>query len=293
MISFRYHVVSLVAVLLALAAGVALGGGPLSDLGRQPTATAKPASDAGAIDRERAFADDLATAGATRWYADGLAGASVLIVTFPGASDSTRQAVAAQVSAAGGAVTGTYAVQPTLVDPGEKTLVDTLGSQLMTQLPDAGISPSASTYQRVGELIGAALTSTNAKGNKALNEQSTSIIQSLGSADLLKPTTEATGRATYVIGLLGPSGPADADPIYAGLLSGLAPHAVGVVLAAPDAGGRLSRLRRDPVAEQVATVDGVDRPTGQVTAVLALSQWPTSRGGAFGASGADGAVGLG
>ena len=38
MTSFRYHVVSLLAVLLALAAGVALGGGPLSEVGRAPTA---------------------------------------------------------------------------------------------------------------------------------------------------------------------------------------------------------------------------------------------------------------
>src|SRR3546814_7085149 len=33
-ISFRYHVVTIVAVFLALAVGVALGGGPLSELGR-------------------------------------------------------------------------------------------------------------------------------------------------------------------------------------------------------------------------------------------------------------------
>ena len=34
MISYRHHIASLVAVFLALAAGVVLGGGPLSDLGR-------------------------------------------------------------------------------------------------------------------------------------------------------------------------------------------------------------------------------------------------------------------
>ena len=34
MISFRTHVVTLVAVFLALAVGVVLGGGPLSELGR-------------------------------------------------------------------------------------------------------------------------------------------------------------------------------------------------------------------------------------------------------------------
>ena len=38
MISYRHHIVSLVAVFLALAVGVVLGGGPLSDLGRDDRA---------------------------------------------------------------------------------------------------------------------------------------------------------------------------------------------------------------------------------------------------------------
>ena len=41
MISYRHHIVSLVAVFLALAVGVVLGGGPLTDLGRDdPAASA-------------------------------------------------------------------------------------------------------------------------------------------------------------------------------------------------------------------------------------------------------------
>ena len=40
---------------------------------------------------------------------------------------------------------------------GETSLVDTLGSQLMTQLDDSRIDPAASTYVRFGQLLGLAM----------------------------------------------------------------------------------------------------------------------------------------
>ena len=141
MISFRYHVTTLVAVLLALAAGVALGGGPLSEVGR-PDPTPAAATDSATDDRGSDFADALAGQGAARMYGNRLEDVAVSIVSFPGASDATRSALTEQVQAAGGRVAATYAVQPGLVDTGEKTLVDTLGSQLMTQLPDGDLVES-------------------------------------------------------------------------------------------------------------------------------------------------------
>lgn len=292
MISFRYHVTSLVAVLLALAAGVALGGGPLSEVGRDDTAPAAT-QDTGVTERASAFADAIAGQGAARMYGDGLKDAAVAIVSFPGASDATRNALTEQVQAAGGQVSATYAVQPALVDTTEKTLVDTLGSQLMTQLPDGSVSADASTYERVGELLGVAVATTEPTGSKPLGDQSATILSSLEGADLLTATGKATGRASYVVLLLGEESDAEADPIFTGLTSGLTSHAAGVVVAADDPDGRLGRLRSDPVAAEVATVDGTARLAGQVTVVLALTEWPTSRGGSFGESGTDGAVGLG
>lgn len=292
MISFRYHITSLVAVLLALAAGVALGGGPLSEVGRDDPAPAA-AQDTGAAQRASAFADAFAGQGAARLYGDGLADTAVAIVSFPGASDATRNALTEQVRAAGGQVSATYAVQPALVETGEKTLVDTLGSQLMTQLPDGSVSADASTYERVGELLGVAVATTEPTGSKPLGDQSATIVSSLEGADLLSATGKPTGRASYVVLLLGEESDAAADPIFTGLMSGLSTRAVGVVVAGDDPDGRLGRLRSDPVAAQVATVDGTSGLAGQVTTILALTEWPGSRGGSFGESGTDGAVGLG
>lgn len=292
MISFRYHVVSLVAVLLSLAAGVVLGGGPLSELGRTDKAPVRAAADTTAARQSAAFADALATQGSSRMYDDGLEGSSVVLLSMPGASDTTRNAIAEQVQAAGGTVGGTYAVQPTLVNTGEKTLVDTLGSQLMTQLSEGVVSSDADTYTRLGELLGVALTTTNTQGTKPLGDQSTGILSSLDGAGLLSSTGKATGRAAYVVVILGDEPSPEADAIYAGLLGGLASHAAGVVATGVGPDGLLARLRSEPVAAEIATVDGVDHTAGQVTSVLALTEWPSTKGGSFGASGADGAVGL-
>ena len=210
-------------------------------------------------------------------------------------ADATVEEVTDQVALAGGTLAGRYAAQPALVDVGEKSLVDTLGSQLMTQLESASVTSDAPTYERIGELLGLAITTTDVKGAEAPGPEASAVSQALEGAALVSLATEEPVRAPYLLVLLGPDTEAADDPIYAGLLTGLARRAVGVVVASDAAdgdAGRLGRLRDDPATGTVATVDGIEAAPGQVTAMLALASWPQTKGGAFGASGADGAVTL-
>lgn len=285
MISYRHHIVSLVAVFLALAVGVALGGGPLSELGRDDT----PASATTRHDPREAsaasFGEDFAAASAAKLYDGGLRDHAVSVVTMPGASGDVVSALGAQIEAAGGQVTGTYDVLATLTDPAEKSLVDTLGSQLMTLLGSGAVSADASTYVRLGQLIGLAAASGDLP-----SEDATSVRQSLAGAELLS-SPEGAVRAPLVLVVLGDqTNPA----ILSGLVSGLAAKATGVVVAgdATSAKGQgdLAQLRSAPASDDVATVDGVDTTVGQVTAVLALIRSISVQGGSFGASGSDGAV---
>ena len=62
MISFRQHVVTLVAVFLALAIGVVLGGGPLSEVGRDALTSTSAQPRAGSGSDDTAFGDAFATA---------------------------------------------------------------------------------------------------------------------------------------------------------------------------------------------------------------------------------------
>jgi hypothetical protein len=287
-ISYRHHIVSLVAVFLALAAGVALGGGPLSELARDPATTSEgAASQRQETQRVASFGDDFATAGAATLYGGRLENQSVSILALPGTDGDVVSGLAAQVEQAGGTVAGTYDAQPVLVDASEKSLVDTMGSQLMTTLGDGAVSADASTYPRMGQLIGLALAAPDESEKDA-----TSVRQSLAGADLLSSPEDAR-RTSLLLVVLGDD---TDDAILSGLLSGLAEKATGVVVAGDTESGvdgDLHALRGEPVADEVATLDGVDSAVGQVTAVLALARSLKVPGGSFGASGSDGAVPLG
>ncbi|MGZ4496501.1 MAG: copper transporter [Nocardioides sp.] len=287
MISYRHHVVSLVAVFLALAVGVALGGGPLSDLGRDAAPVSARTPQVKTATRAASFGDAFATTAAPALYANRLQGHPVSILTLPGADADEVSGISAQVEKAGGQVAGTYDVQPTLVDASQKSLVDTLGSQVMTQLDKGTDTADASTYDRIGQLVGLAVASTPL----AVTDVRT-IRQSLAGAHLVNSPGEAS-RTPLVLVVLG----SDADPaILSGFLSGLAAKATGVVVAGTSRSaldGPLKGLRAEPAANDVTTVDGADSALGQVSTVLALARALEVQGGSFGASGSDGPVPLG
>ena len=70
------------------------------------------------------------------------------------------------------------------------------------------------------------------------------------------------------------AGDEGSDAILAGLAQGLAVQAGGVVVAGTtsDGGeGQLGRLRADPVAAAVATLDGIDTAAGRVATILTLA----------------------
>ena len=159
MISFRHHVVSIVAVFLALAIGIALGGGPLSDLGRASDDRDPPRSTAEAADAQRtaSFGNEFASTSAATLYADGLRDHAVAVLAMPGADSALMTTLTSEIAAAGAGVTGTFDVQPALVDPEQKTLVDSLSSQLVETLDDARVDEDASTYVRMGQIVGLAV----------------------------------------------------------------------------------------------------------------------------------------
>ncbi len=291
MISFRQHVVTLVAVFLALAVGVVLGGGPLSEVGRDAltSTSAKPKARQG--DPASAFGDAFATAAAPRLYDEQLAGRSVALVSLPGADERVIRGLVGQIEHAAGTLEGKYLLQPGLVDPGEKSLVDTLGSQLMTQLGSGAANEDSPTYERMGQLLGTAIA-TEEKSGAGAGQEPMSIRQSLAGAELVVSPGSDPGRAPLVLVVLGDE--VD-DDILGGLLSGLASRAVGVVVAGDarsGANGDLAALRARPEAGRLTTVDGVELAVGQVTTALALVRSLSEKGGSFGASGSDGAAPL-
>jgi hypothetical protein len=301
-ISLRHHHVTLVAVFHAQSVGVALGGGPLSDLGRvsrDDTAEAAHQSNRAAdtAAAAAAFADEFAAATAAQALARGLNGQTVVMLSMPGADPATTKKLVALVKTAGGTLVGQYAVQPALVDPSEKSLVDTLGSQLVTSLKDVEVSAEATTYVRMGRLLGLGVATRDAAG-AAVDADGTSVVESLKGAELMT-TTSTTKRGSLVLVVLGDEPAADSgvDVIVSGLVAGLRHASNGVVVAGSTASGEaglLAALRGDEATSTaVSMTDSVQTGAGQVTAVLALAAAKDRKVGSFGASGSDGSVPLG
>lgn len=288
----RRLLVTFVAIVMAMAAGIALGGGPLSDIGRTPSQAAAPPAEPAADPQDEAraaYADAFAAGVAPGLYADRLHGHPVTIVTLPGADAEDVEALTAQVQAAGTQVIATYALRRGLVDTGEKTLVDTLGLQLVEQLGADVVSADATTYDRIGQLIGHAVSA--AKRSEAMDPaRVASLRASLQGAGLVAVPDGEPNLAPLVLVV---SGKEVEQPVLAGLVAGLAAVARGVVVAGPTGDASIAALRAAPPVRPVATVDGTETAAGQVASILALVHVLTTPGGSFGASGADSPVPLG
>ena len=297
MITLRHHLLTIVAVFLALAAGIVLGGGPLSDVGPAVTTASKERTEAPEASSAQGDYNAAWISTLTAPVLNGrLADRSVVLVTAPGADEQVVTDLATQVETAGGTVTARYALGADLVDPSQKSLVDTLGSQLLTQQAEGDVAADASTYDRMGQLLGLAIGTKEPEGQD-VNGKARAIVDAISGAGLMEKPAEVSQRSPLVLVVLGTDADDEgSDAILAGLAQGLASQATGLVLVGVTADGQqgqLTRFRADPAAAGVATIDGVDTVAGRVATMITLQRSLTTPGGAFGASGSDGPVPLG
>ena len=166
MISLRHHAISLAAVFLALAVGVFLGSGVLSDtllsglrdekqdLNKQIISLTDQRN---ALNEKLGAADDFDKQMSSRIVKDALAGKSVVLFRTPDANDDDVAATSRLVGQAGGTVTGTVALTQQFVDANSaeklRSVVNSAivpaGAQLSTTLVDQG--------SQAGDLLGIAL----------------------------------------------------------------------------------------------------------------------------------------
>lgn len=300
MISFRYHIVSIVSVFLALAVGVALGGGPLkgevdNSLVEQVEADRQEKSDLRAeiasLRTGDRFTDDFATQVAPGLVGGTLGGHAVTLVALPGADEATVTSVTELVGQAGGSVAGTVRLSGGLLDVGNRQLVDELSTQLLDGVPDVSVGDDASTYERVGALLARAVA-TDEKGGAAVDDAANSIISGLSTADLMSPAADLERRGNLVMFIAGEGADNRADRESASAVMSSLARAVdsatdGVVVAGPPRSARLDGVvqgvRDDVVAaESVSTVDTASRVAGHVVAVLALAEQAEGRAGQYG-----------
>ncbi len=280
----RRHLALVAALVLTLAAGIALGAGPLSRETLLPaTAERSPAApgDAAAPD-----GDALAAEAASTLLKGRLSGRGVALVSTPGVEPATLDALADQIERAQGTVVARWTAGASLVGPGEKTLVDTLGEQLLEQLDGRGAAADAASYTRMGQLVATAVATRVPQGTAA-GPDALTIRQSLDAASLLRADRDQPRRAPLVLLVLGDD--LD-DHVVEGLVTGLAARASGIVAAGRQGADDLAVLASTGT---LTTVDGVEGELGRLAAVLALTRAEDRPVGSYGASGSDSSLPLG
>jgi hypothetical protein len=298
MISFRYHLVSIAAVFLALAVGVVLGSAGVSD--RLLSAVSHEADDlAGQVQTLRAERDELAAGqrasdefarrvgpAAVRGL---LQGSSVTLVTS-GVDPADRDAVLALLQQAGATVGGEVALTPAVGDPARGDQLRELTAEL---LPTGAQLPAATdTGSLVGGLLGGiVLTPAGQQGGQPIAaQQADAVLSGLAAAGFVAPGPRPQpGNAVLVLtgGALQGVDAGDAAAVVARLAAQLDRVGGGAVLAgrtgSADATGAVGVARADPgIVERVSTVDDLQTGAGQVSAVLALREQLDGRSGSYG-----------
>ena len=207
MISFRYHIVSIVSVFLALAVGIALGGGPLKGevddtLVDQVQADRAVKADLRAQIADarsgNAFVDGFAETVAPGLIDGVLQGRVVTIVALPGAQQQEVSALGEMVGTAGGTLGGTLRVGDGMLDVSNKELVDELSSQLLEGASDVNVPADASGYETMGALIARAIGTDKEPGGAGVDATADSILAGLSTAGLMSPDGSLDRRGSLV-----------------------------------------------------------------------------------------------
>jgi hypothetical protein len=311
-IDFRYHLVSIVSIFLALAVGIVLGAGPLQgELGdtlsnevaglRQDKAELNEQlsqAAAGTEARESYIAETnpLVLAGA-------LAGQRVAVVVLPGSDTAVVESTPASLASAGATVVSTTTVADTWVGTDE-AVVAARDTAVREAASSAGIdvSDSGSVSPR-DVLLAALLSRPAADATDAVAPQAArTALETLAEADLLDVATEEFEIADLVVVVAGTSSQGDVEAQTTGadrwvdLTIALDARASGSVVAGEastveDGVDVLASVRNDETArEGVSTVDNAGSALGQASIVHGLVEQRAGEVGQYGlAEGADAA----
>ncbi|QTE30715.1 copper transporter [Pengzhenrongella sicca] len=292
MIDFRYHIVSLISVFIALAVGIALGAGPLKEaIGDTLTGQVQALRS----DRDALRADLTAAEGAQaeqRSYLEAagptlvsgaLTDRRVAVISLPGADSDDVAAVEAQLAEAGATVSGRVSVTDNWTDPSLRSFRQALAGNLVPYVLPAP-AEDAGTEVELAEALAEGLTGADPAAPDSQSESAGLIIELLANADsaLITVADEITAPADAIVIVTG--APADEDSTSAPVEDVVAAQVAiadaaqnrteGAVVATADvtSGDLVSTIANtEELASSLSTVSGMDQVTGQLSVPLALN----------------------
>jgi hypothetical protein len=300
-IDFRYHLVSLIAVFLAVTLGIVIGttqlNGPLTTnlqsqvsglQGDKRALETQTQQLQGQLNEIGGFDEAV---GPTL-VAGALAGRKVaLVIDSGGVPAGVVEGVTALLGTAGATVTGSIRLTAAYGDPQTAT-------NLQTYVTGPGMPPGLTLPQTddAGELVAAVLAQVlmvpAAGGGPAPAQSATSsVLAGLEQLNVLSKDTSSVSPADFAVLLT--AGVRTGDNVETGntsllqLVTALDEQGSGAVVAGDSAatrdGGLLAAVRGDAtVAPTLSTVDNVDTAAGRISTVLAVAAEGRGTSGAYG-----------
>ena len=300
MIDFRYHLVSIVSIFLALAVGIVLGAGPLKeDIGNTLTSEVKNLRDDKAAlraeldvaDRGVTARDEFTAASNRSLLSDRLTDTTVAVVVLPGAEASLVKSTTATLTAAGAKIGSTVTVLDAWADPdtSKVTFRNTLGQQLASQV-------QAPTDATEGQIVDAVLARSVLARGGATGDGAAAALEGLRTGDLIRFTPERVTPASVAVVIGGPVSGSQPEPREARatalseLAGALDAAGAGAVLISTTLAANAtnetsvvttSRANGDR-SKVLTTVDHGELPMGQASLVFGLLEQQAGKAGQYG-----------
>ena len=317
MIDFRYHLVSIVAVFLALAIGIVLGstelqGATIDGLRRtQDSLSNQLNNDRSQINDNQAQlnADQKFYAAAEpKLLGQNLTGDRIVIVAEPGAPDSVINGIKQAAAYAGATITLTVSLQPEFNDLSGATFskLQALNAQLATTddtvLGEPADAQTVNQTQAAQLIAGAVLQKpgtafglTPAQAVNVLGEYAQAGYLTMSPTPTSSDTLPDPANLAVIVtpGTAPTDGPDDpANEVLLGVAQEFAAYSSATVVAGSVTGSSpadsaMSVLRSSSVSGQVSTIDNADTTLGQISTIWALAdQLAGGTPNSYGVSGA-------
>jgi hypothetical protein len=311
-IDFRYHLVSIVAVFLALAIGIVLGSTELQGHTIDALNAASnqlhseyiaAQAESAAYQKQVSASEQFLQTSEPRLLGGLLTGDKLVIVTEPGAQGSVVDGIKQAAGMAGATVTGEVALQPKFYDVSGATQsslnsINTYYAGTDGTLLDAAANPQTAYQQAAAQLIATAIMDQSDTQQDGLTTPSAqTLLSAYAQQGYLTESGAPWDRATLTVVVTPQSAPTDGanDPANQVLLAIAQEFAnasavtlvAGNAAGSAQAGSAISVLRSSSASSLVSSVDNADTTLGQIVTVQALAaQLAGGKPASFGVSGA-------
>jgi hypothetical protein len=303
MIDFRYHIVSIVAVFLALGLGLLVGatalqptalGGLISLSQREHEQIGAALATNRQLNRQLDSNDQWAQANAPQLLHGLLAGERVVVVEAPGASSQVVSGVSDALAEAGATVSGQVQIQDKFFDVSRATQQQL--TQLAQRFTPVAVSLQGSPVAQASQAIAGAILTKDGAGQPVAGQRdsaSAALLSGFGAEGFLAVNGQPDARATLAIVIIPdtPQSTSISNPQSQRLVTlaqqlNLAGQGT-VVAGSVDGSGPgsvIDVMRNGGRAGHLSSVDNANHTIGQIVVAQAMTEQLRGVSGSYGAT---------